>query len=224
MSSAISLALCFALVSPAVLGDAAIIDGPGFAFIIAAPNGWVLDAKSGRRDDAAVVFYPAGESWSRAKVVMYANPTPKGKDKSLQGVIAADVKRFRTLNPGMPIEDRAPIALKSGEKALVKVFRGTKMGDTEYVAYADEEKHVVMFVLSGPSQNVDVAYPRFLELLNSYSFISSDVSLPVSSSPLPPNNRMNLTRSAQQTDRRVPCRLSACSTHPARRPIEWERP
>ena len=26
------------------------------------------------------------------------------------------------------------------------------------------------------------------------------------------NNRMNLTRSAPQTDRRGPCRLSACST------------
>ena len=30
------------------------------------------------------------------------------------------------------------------------------------------------------------------------------------SNELLPNNRMNLTRSAPQTDRRGPCRLSAC--------------
>jgi hypothetical protein len=152
-----------------------ILSGPGFAFILVAPDGWVLDDVSGQKEGLPAVFYKRGDSWSRAKVVMYANPVRRSKGETLKGIIAADVTRFRKLNPGIVVEDGVPLAVANGRKLQVKVFRGTQAGDTEVVAYADESSCVVMLVLSGTEDRVRGARSSFGALLRSYIFITTDV-------------------------------------------------
>src|SRR5881392_4488071 len=49
-----------------------IVYGPKAAFNISAPEGWVLDNKSGVEQGQPCVLYPKGSSWSDAKTVMYA--------------------------------------------------------------------------------------------------------------------------------------------------------
>lgn len=155
-------------------GNAGILSGPGYAFILAAPEGWILDDVSGKKEGLPAVFYKRGDSWSRAKVVMYANPVRKSKGETIDTIIAADVHRFRVKNPGIGVEDGTP-AVAGSRKLPVKVFRGTKAGDNEIVAYADESTCVVMIVLSGTADGVSAARASFAQLLRTYIFITDDV-------------------------------------------------
>jgi hypothetical protein len=155
--------------------NAGILSGPGYAFILAAPEGWLLDDVSGRKEGLPAVFYKRGDSWSRAKVVMYANPVRKSSGETASSIIAADVRRFHARNPGISVEDGAPVTVAGNRKLPVKVFRGTKAGDTEVVAYADESSCVVMIVLSGTPDGVSTAHASFAALLRSYTFITADV-------------------------------------------------
>ena len=152
-----------------------IISGPGYAFILVAPDGWVLDFTSGRKEGVPVVLYKQGDSWSRARVVMYANPVMKTQGKTARGIIASDVTRYRKENPGIVVEDGDPIPVRNGQRLPVKVFRGTRFGDTELVAYADESSCVVMLVLSGAPNEVRAAQSSFAALLKTYLFVTSDV-------------------------------------------------
>ena len=177
------VALVIALLAPAALlqatsgsnNNAGILSGPGFAFILAAPEGWVLDDVSGRKEGLPAVFYKRGESWSRATVVMYANPVRKSKGETAGSIIAADVRRFHERNPGVVVEDGPPVAVTGGRMLPVKVFRRTKAGDNEVVAYADESSCVVMIVLSGTADGVRDARASFGELLRTYTFITTEV-------------------------------------------------
>jgi hypothetical protein len=155
--------------------NAGILSGPGYAFILAAPDGWVLDDVSGRKEGLPAVFYKRGDSWSRAKVVMYANPIRKSTDDTVASVIAADVRRFRKDNPGIAVEDASPALVAGGRRLPVKVFRGTRAGDTDVVAYADESGCVVMIVLSGTADGVRAARVSYDALLLTYTFITTDV-------------------------------------------------
>ncbi len=49
-----------------------VVYGPKAAFAIAAPNGWVLDNKTGAADGLPCVLYPKDTTWQTAPVVMYA--------------------------------------------------------------------------------------------------------------------------------------------------------
>ena len=49
-----------------------VVYGPKAAFAIAAPNGWVLDNKSGAVDGLPCVLYPKDTTWQTSPVVMYA--------------------------------------------------------------------------------------------------------------------------------------------------------
>jgi hypothetical protein len=155
--------------------NAGILYGPGYAFVLAAPEGWVLDDVSGRKEGLPAVIYKRGDSWSRATTVMYASPVRKSKGETVASIIAADVRRFREGNPGIVVEDGPPAAVTGGRMLPVKVFRGTKAGDSEVVVYADQSSCVVMIVLSGTADGVRDARASFAALLQTYVFVTSEV-------------------------------------------------
>jgi len=161
--------------APVPSNNSGIFYGPGFSFILAAPEGWVLDDVSGRKQGLSAVFYKRGDSWSRAKVVMYANPVRKSKGETVGRIIADDVLSFRERSPEAVVEDGPAVAASGGRMLPVKVFRGTKEGDDEVVAYADESSCVVMIVLSGTADRVRDARASFAALLKTYTFLTADV-------------------------------------------------
>jgi len=106
---------------------------------------------------------------------MYASPVRKSKGETVASIIAADVRRFREGNPGIVVEDGPPAAVTGGRMLPVKVFRGTKAGDSEVVVYADQSSCVVMIVLSGTADGVRDARASFAALLQTYVFVTSEV-------------------------------------------------
>ena len=68
--SALLLAVCARSAAP---GDAALVDGPHYAFAISAPKGWKLI--STRAFQAA--FHPEGTTFEKSDVVMYVRSANK---------------------------------------------------------------------------------------------------------------------------------------------------
>ena len=65
-----------------------IVRGPGYAFTLKAPSGWVIDAASGVEQGLPAVFYPKGGTWSESPAVAYARARPKTKAVStIEGTV-----------------------------------------------------------------------------------------------------------------------------------------
>ena len=67
-----------------------IIYGSNHAYMLSAPDGWVLDNESGKANNLRCVFYPDSSTWKKARSVKYSNSPvtsgimPKGSDTSMR--------------------------------------------------------------------------------------------------------------------------------------------
>jgi len=172
------LAILFATAAAAQIdGGAGIVYGTDHAFAIQAPEGWVLDNTSGKGHGLCAVFYKEGESWQSADVVMYANTASKRVEdhRTLEQLMEYDAAQFKSRAPDIRITSAASI-----RGAAVRHFMPDEYGNHEAVAYIDEEFIVVMLVLSARTkEGFERAYPAFAELVESYQFLTSDVTFGV---------------------------------------------
>ena len=79
------LILCAGRDLSAELSSAGVIKGPNGAFMIEAPNGWVLDNSSAKGQGLPCVLYLKGATWPGADPWIYAK---------LAGIEVADVEAF----------------------------------------------------------------------------------------------------------------------------------
>ena len=145
--------------------DGAIVDGPNYAFTIAAPKGWKLT--STKLFQAA--FYPADTSFEKSAVIMYARAGDK------KGLAVASAQEMNRLDlKGIQVHHPAAVSKRIG---TMKTALGTEIplysfsggGYSELVAYAEEEKTIVVFVLSAEKpEQVKKSRAAFDELVASY--------------------------------------------------------
>ncbi len=157
--------------------NSGIIYGDQHAFMLAAPKGWVLDNSSGVSQGLHAVFYPRGGSWEHSPSVMYANTASKKVkgNETLNKLIAYDVGQYRRNHKSIKIVDAPDISLSNKKTAVVKYFY---FSNAEAVAYIDEEKTVVLIVLSSNSSDeFQNSLPAFRKLVESYTFLTSDVQI-----------------------------------------------
>jgi hypothetical protein len=154
--------------------NSGIIYGADHAFVLTAPDGWVLDNASGVSQGLHAVFYPKGSSWKASSVVMYANVVHKKSEKdALETIVESDVADFKRQSPGMKVED-AEAPSGSGKNVLVKYF--VDDNSHEAVAYIGESKVIVMLVLNARTKKgFDDALPAFRQLISSYHFLGDKV-------------------------------------------------
>ncbi len=165
-------------------GDSGIIYGENHAFTLTTPKGWVLDSTSGRTQGLQAVFYPEGSSWQKGTVVMYANVYQKKdvKKESLETVIAGDVAEYKKRSVELKVTDAEPLpttkdARVKDKKATIKYFTGDEHENDEAVAYIDEDKVVVMLVLTARNKkDFESSLPAFKELVGSYFFLGNKVT------------------------------------------------
>jgi hypothetical protein len=58
-------------------GQTGILHGVGHVYALAAPDGWILDNKSGVSQGLHAVFYPKSSSWENGTAVIYTRVTRK---------------------------------------------------------------------------------------------------------------------------------------------------
>jgi len=156
-----------------------IVYGKDHAFIIVAPDGWVLDNSSGVPRGLHAVLYKTGTTWAKADTVMYANTVHKeaSGEKVVGNVIKSDVKSFQASASNQCVITDAPdLKTRSGQRVAVKQFFDASRHVYEAVAYIDESKIVVLLVLSArEEQAFTAALPAFKRLVASCRFLTSDV-------------------------------------------------
>jgi hypothetical protein len=160
-------------------GDSFMMYGQDHLFALNAPTGWTVDTVTAQKLGVHAVMYPDGSSWRDAAATIYTNFVHKDPNaQTIEKIIADDIAGYKKDSPNITTEDSEPLPLAAGkEKVIVKRFRGDKGGNIETVAYVDENKVVIMIVLSARTEkDFQASLPRFKELVHSYRFISDSVT------------------------------------------------
>lgn len=155
-----------------------IIYGNNHAFNLTAPDGWILDNKSGVNQGLYAVFYRKGDSWENAVTVMYAN-TASLEDKThrtLDLLIKYDLDNFKSNYSGIKITDGNDIVIKDNIIAKVKYLSGKSYGNYEAMAYIDAGKTGIMIIMSSRTEDgFDSSLTAFENLVKSYFFMGEKV-------------------------------------------------
>lgn len=157
-----------------------IMYGENYAFMITAPDGWVLDNEAGKQDGLDAVFYPDGESWQEAETVMYVNTASLDNNKdysTLDQFMKYDSENFANAR----VVKGDDIKIGKDEIAKVKYFTYLSKNheNFEAVAYLQHEQKeqadvakgrtAIMFVMSSRSrEGFEASKPAFQSLVKSY--------------------------------------------------------
>lgn len=166
-----------------------ILYGPGHAYALSAPDGWVLDNESGVDQGLHAVFHPDGGSWDQSAAVMYTNVVALGGEgpASLEEVITEDIASARRSAEGIRVDPAASISTREqGRRATVYDFSHDAHGNRERVAYIGEPSVVVVIVLTArDKRSFRRSTSAFKALVESYVWISSDVRMDGGLNPPP---------------------------------------
>ncbi|MGB3091819.1 MAG: hypothetical protein WBC42_01225 [Candidatus Zixiibacteriota bacterium] len=159
----------------------ALIYGENFTFGVTAPEGWVLDYSSGVPLGLDGLFYPEESSWQETTVDMYAKVRTKRREgqETIEEIMLRDISRFKREAPDVVIEDApGPLFTRDGRTATVKYFKNSARRNYEAVAYINESKIVVLFVLgSDTAKEFEASLSSFEKLVASYFFMDVNVKV-----------------------------------------------
>ncbi len=154
--------------------------GEDHALTFCAPDGWVLD--NGVLNDQGIyaVFYRAGSNFKDAKdsgTFMYFNVVGRQPDKTVEKLMNGDAEQVKHDAPGSVVNPVDPI--KIGDVSVpVLGFAPGAFSRYEAVAYIGEKKVLVMVVISSKTKALfDHDYSAFVALVQSYKFLSSNVTI-----------------------------------------------
>lgn len=155
--------------------NAGIVYGKNHAFIIKAPEGWILDNSSGVNQGLHAVFYPKGGSWKYSPTVMYANTASKDVkgNETLEQLMSFDSTQFKAHSETITIEDVSSFYTDKNKEVKIRYFIDKSIPFYEATAYIDEEKIVALLVLSSRDEKeFNNSNSKFIELIKSYMLIS----------------------------------------------------
>jgi tetratricopeptide (TPR) repeat protein len=143
--------LALATPSPFMLAEetfpSGTVYGPKAAFKIDAPEGWVLDNKSGVEQGFHCVLYPQGSSWSDAKTAMYAK-IASTQFEDVNEFVAWAIKGMENVH-GKPKEKIASGKTKDGHDYFINEYPATKTySQWERVGYVQLPRAVAFIVLT----------------------------------------------------------------------------
>ncbi len=164
------LMVCSATIAATEQGTGMLF-GSDHAFYISAPDGWILDNRSGANQGLHMVFYPVGETWANSPVMAYGQSVPKSADiKSVADQVENTVKKFHTNgNPKYRAEQKPPLSLPDNKEAVIYYFQGDQWGNFEAAGYIEENKTINFLVFNARTKEVfDKNIPSFYKLLSSY--------------------------------------------------------
>lgn len=180
------LGILFALACPVDMrsqsesGDnlgVAVIVGKNHAWMLEAPERWILDPSGASASGLGAAFRPESESWSKSPAVMYANTILKHDSITLDRVIATDTQRAELRIPKMSVREVEPIGTIQGVDARVFHFVRSDSSLYEAVAYIDCPTAVALVVLSARTgKDFRASLDSFARLVDSYEWITSDPS------------------------------------------------
>ncbi len=160
-------------------GNCGLLYGKEHALTFCAPNGWILD--NGIMNDQGIyaVFYPTGSNFPEAKdsgTFMYFNVVGKAPDETVKKMMSDDATQVKHDAPTAVVVEADPIKVGDVSVPVLRFAPGA-FDRYEAVAYIGEEKVLVMVVISSKNEALfKKDYPAFVSLVQSYKFLSSNVT------------------------------------------------
>lgn len=151
-----------------------IIYGGDHAYMLTAPEGWVLDNQVLADQGIFAVFYPKGDSvngnWVAYSRVMGLDP------KGLLASALADMEGMKQQSPHYTWKRLPDIGTSDKNTAIVFSTSGDSLGNAEYLAYIQTPTHVVFIsaVTKTPADQGKLK-PAFESLVKSFSWITDKV-------------------------------------------------
>lgn len=156
----------------------AVIVGKTHAWMLEAPEHWVLDPQGAAASGLGAAFYPSTQTWNTSPAVMYANAIVKtGDSTTVAHVMADDAQRATSRIPKTAVTEMAPIGTIQGVEARVCYFVKSDSSLFEAVAYIDCPTVVALVVLSARNgKDFHASLGAFARLVDSYEWITNDPS------------------------------------------------
>jgi hypothetical protein len=155
--------------------------GKSHSFLFCAPKGWTLDTSIGQDEGIYASLYPDVSSWGSAKesgTIMYITTFDKPNNKyTVAKAMAFDANNTKQSAQFAVVKQGEPIKLDD-QAVPVQLFAPGGFNRYEASAYIDSPRVIIMFVMT--SKNEDSFkrdYPAFVQFVQSYSFMSSDVTI-----------------------------------------------
>jgi hypothetical protein len=124
-----------------------VVYGPKAAFKIDAPEGWVLDNKSGVKQGLPCVLCPKGSSWADAKTIVYAK-IASTEFEDVNEFVSWAIKGMEKVH-GKPKEKIATGRTADGRDYFINEYPATKTySQSERVGYVQLPHAVAYIVLS----------------------------------------------------------------------------
>jgi hypothetical protein len=167
LCTAISLATTL-VSSGASAAENQVFMGPGYAFGVSAPDGWVGE----KPDFAPVLFHPSRFSGDVSPVVIYVRPVSKAEVGAATPaqLNAIDLKGMRAQWPQIRSGKAGELHVRSKEKVPTYNFSGGRY--FERVAYVDHPKAITVIVLSAETkENFSSSVAAFEHVVSSYQWL-----------------------------------------------------
>lgn len=138
---------------------------------LGAIDGWHHDRPTSIRARVNMLI-PDGFNFSNAESLMYARALfkPQARDiHSLEDFVQTNIEEFRKNKPGFTIEEVAPIPTGVGSEIRSVTYFPKSSGDWERVAYAEDGRYYILFVISSRSEaGYEKALPAYRSMIASY--------------------------------------------------------
>jgi hypothetical protein len=159
--------------------DGTILLGQHYAFILKEPTGWNLDTSAGKSSGLDAVLNINGSSWKDGVAVMYVRVVYKDQArKTVEQVIKNDMEEFKNANKDSTVSSMPIISTRNKTKAITKFFYDAAHKNYENVAYIDEQKVVVIMVLTSRNkEGYSKSVSAFRNLVASYFFVDELVKV-----------------------------------------------
>jgi hypothetical protein len=152
------------------LFPAGIVYGLTAAFQVSAPEGWVVDNKSGMVNNQPCVMYPAGSSWSASPVVMYARIASLDYTENEKFSNYA-VDFFKKDDPNFKYKKVASGKTPEGFKYFINEYERPSYPLFEQVAYIQLPKAVAYVVYSAQTKDIfEKNYDKLDKVLSSFRY------------------------------------------------------
>jgi len=152
-------------------GAGGIIFGPGFAFALGAPQGWIFDTRSAQIIGSRVVMYPVDTDLTTTDVWIAANAFPLN-ELSIKDWIEQDIADLKAEFPGIKVTSHPDMFTADSLLARVRGFSPAESGYelTERIAYIKLGENVAVISLSARSQKT------LEESLDAFDYVVSGFS------------------------------------------------
>ena len=140
---------------------AGVVYGPNAAFQISAPDGWVLDNRSGLSNGLHCVLYLTGSSWQDSPVIMYAK-VASTRFESIQTFLEFTHQEYAKDDPAPKLEPMPPVVINDTLTATVESLSGGVHGSHEATAYVQVPGAVCYVVFSARNEADFRSYVRAL--------------------------------------------------------------